>query len=243
MPRTRIAYINTHAGQALREGGVAWVLEEYDPDLTFLVEVGRRSAKARLHDVFDRDTYTVTGIMPQEAHLEVESGTIVCAKRSTFKRTWWSNQHLSDQRFTRRGRDKWHPMRRLTRAFYVFRDDPSIRLHVSPIHLWTHAGYKLHSPAEVPTEYRDQADAYAVMAGESVRQDAATLHVGDGNALPADGTFLADKYEAQGMKVLHRHQLDFVFGSKKVKLLRVIPLSEDKVHSDHAGFVADLDIS
>lgn len=241
--KVRLLYCNTHAGQALREGGIAWALKEFDPDLTFLVEVGRRAAKSRVKKIFDPKKYSVTGVLPHEKQLEVESGTIVCAKRSVLKRKWWSNQLLSNQRWTKRGRDKWHPMRRLTRAFYVFAEDHKIRLHVSPVHLWTHAGWALHSDADVPVEYRKQADAYAVMAGESVRQGAATLHAGDVNALAPDGDYVAAKYARQGMKVLHRHALDFLFGSKKVKVIRVIALPMDKLHTDHDGFVVDLEIS
>lgn len=241
--KTRIAYINTHAGQALREGGVAWMLKEFDPDLFFLAEVVRRPAKNRVRKIFDPKKYSVTGVLPHEKHLDVESGTIVCAKRSVWKRKWWSNQLLTRQRWVNGRRDKWHPMRRLTRAFYVSAGDPKVRLHVSPIHLWTHQGYPVHGEADVPTEYRKQADAYAAMAGESVRQGAATAHVGDGNALGSDGSFLADKYVRQGMKVLHRHGPDFLFGSKKVKVLHVTPLPQGKVHTDHDAFIIDLEIS
>lgn len=241
--KARLLYINVHAGQALREGGVAWALEQYDPDLTFLVEVGRKAAKARVRKVFNPKKYSITGILPHEQHLEVESGTILCAKRSVLKRKWWSNQLLTKQRWTKRGRDKWHPMRRLTRAFYVFAENHDVRLHASPVHLWTHAGWPLHSDADVPAEYRKQAGAYAVMAGESVRQGAATVHCGDMNAMAADGDFVAQKYQAQGMKVLHRHGLDFVFGSKKVKVVRVIPIPMRQAHTDHDGYVVDVEIS
>lgn len=241
--KARILYINTHAGQALREGGVAWALKEYDPDLTFLVEVGRKAAKARVREIFPAERYSATGILPHQEHLDVESGTIVVAKRSVLRRKWWSNKLLTRQRWVNGERDKWHPMRRLTRAFYVFDKDRSVELHASPIHLWTHAGHPLHGTHEVPTEYRKQAGAYAAMAGESVRQNAATLHVGDGNALEPDGPFLADKYKAQGMKVLHRHALDFIFGSKRVRVIRVIPVPRGKIHTDHDGFVVDLEIS
>lgn len=241
--QARALYINTHAGQALRQGGVAWALEEFDPDLVFLAEVGRRPAKARVKKVFNPKKWSITGILPHEETLEVESGTIVCAKRSVLKRKWWSNRLLSRQRFTRRGRDKWHPMRRLTRAFYVFAENHKVRLHVSPIHLWTHAGFPLHGLADVPVEYRKQADAYAAMAGESVRQNAATMHVGDGNALRVDGSFLADKYAKQGMEELYRHELDFVFGSGKVRIVKVTRVDQDKVRTDHDALVIDFEVA
>lgn len=238
----RVFYCNTHVGQALREGGVAWALKEYDPDLTFLVEVVRKSAKARIKEIFDPKKYSVTGLLPH-GKLEVESGTLIIAKRSVLKRKWWGNSLLTRQRWVDGRRDKWHPIRRLTQALFVFAENHKVRLHVSAVHLWTHLGHALHGPHEVPAEYRKQAEAYAVAGGESVHQGAATLHVGDMNAIEADGTFIADKYAAHAMKVLHRAHLDFVVGSKKVKVLRVIPIPQARLHTDHDGFIVDLEIS
>lgn len=241
--RIRVLYCNTHVGQALREGGIAWALDEYDPDLSILVEVVRKTAKGRVRKIFDRKKYSVTGILPHEKQLDVESGTLIIAKRSVLKRKWWSNSLLTRQRWVNGRRDKWHPIRRLTQAFFVFAENHQVRLHVSAVHLWTHLGHPLHGPHEVPAGYRAQAEAYAVAAGQSVHQGAARLDIGDMNALVSDGTYIADKYAAHAMKVLHRHLLDMVVGSRKVKVLRVIAIPQGRLHTDHDGFVVDLEIA
>lgn len=236
--RIKCLYINTHAGQAIRSGGVAWARREFDPDLTFLNEVGREPAQAKVADIFNPKEYSITGLQP-DGELVVQSGTLIIARRDVLKRKWWGNPLLSRQRWENGERDKWHPVRRLTRAFFRI---PKIDgdLHTSCVHLWTHAGYPLHGKHEVPTEYRKQGQAYAVAAGQSARQNVPVLFVGDLNALPRDGDWLKNQFKEQGIRELWRHGVDGAF-SRGLKLdseLRhILPGKLGMPPNEHGGFV------
>lgn len=241
MTRVRLAYINTHAGQALRQGGVRWVKQQFDPDLVVLVEVGRLAAQARARSVFAPRAWSGTGFLPRRP-MVVESGTLIFAKRTVLKRKWSSNQFLTGQRFLNGRRDKWHPVRRATRAFYVLTKSPGVRLHVGARHAWTHAGFPLNSDHPVPTEYRKQIHRFANDAGDSVTQGAAVVEVGDMNALPDDGDFVERTYRDQGLELLLRRHLDFLFGSPKVRVVHHEWVPAGLVHTDHPGLVVDLEV-
>lgn len=241
--RARILYINTHAGQAIREGGVAWAVKEFDPDFVVLVEVGRKPAQNRVRHLFPAKTHSITGLHPRRP-MEVESGTLIVAKRKKVKRNrkGWTNRLLTEQRFTPRGRDKMHPVRRVTRATYRFVENPKKQLVLGADHAWTHFGYPLHGEHKIPTEYRKQIRAYAKAAGETVRQGIPTIDVGDLNALSSDGDFAAKTFAEEGMKVLLRDGLDFLLGSKGVRVVwhRWIPRAQ--VRTDHEALVVDVEI-
>lgn len=239
----RILYVNTHVGESIFKGGLAKAKAKHDPDLAVILEVGRLPAKLALRRVFRRRNWHAVGIRPLPLPGMVESGTTILGKRSVLKKVWGSNRLLTRQRFLEDGtRDRWHPLRRLTRGFYRFRGS-QVQLHVGADHAWTHAGHPLHGRHEVPTTARHQIQAFAEESAKSVAQGIATIDVGDMNVGLNEGPFVHNTFERQAaMEVLVRQNLDFLLASDRVSLVSVERISMDELDTDHDGFLAVLEV-
>lgn len=240
--KVRVLYVNTHVGQSIFQGGLGDAVSIHNPDVVVAVEVARLRAKLALRRLFPRKKWSIAGYKPVPVPGWVGSGTHIIAKRSVLKKKWEGNPLMTRQRWVAGKRDKWHPLRRLTRANYVFAGRQSLALHIGADHAWTHAGHPLHGDHEVPTKYRGQIHAYANAAGRSVRQDVATADFGDMNALPADGDFVKKVFRDQGMEVLYRQGLDFLLGNDRVDVVSVKRIPKEEIDSDHDAFVVELEV-
>jgi hypothetical protein len=241
--RVRGLYINTHAGEAIREGGLAWAKREYQADLTVLVEVGRRPAQRRVIDLYPRERFSITGLGPPDQHLEVKSGTLIIARRANLRRVWSENTLLTQQRWLDGQRDKWHPVRRLTRARYVFADNRDVDFEVGADHAWSYAGHRLFSSHEVPTEHRKQIQAYARKMRAASAEHRACLDVGDMNErTSAQPNHVERAFHQAGAETLVAHKLEYLFGNEQVELVDHDVIPAHRVHTDHDGIVFELKV-
>lgn len=238
--KARILYMNTHVGQAIFQGGLAWAIKEYEPDLVVVVEVGRSRQRRALRRAFSRKDWSITGMLPVRP-LMVDSGTHIVARRSVLKRKSWKNRLLTKQRWENGRRDKWHPLRRLTRAVFVFRENPTVDWEVGADHSWTYAGFDIDGPHEVPTQHRKQIHAFCAAADRAIRRGAAVTDVGDFNERVEDPDVLVRKQmQVVHMKPIILNDLDAIFANYRVIKTAQTVLKKELIHSDHDGFVVDV---
>ena len=239
-------YANTHGIQAYVSGGIDDMLNEYDPDLVILVESARKQAKDALKRRFPAKDWSITGLLPHAPMAGgVGSGTHVMAKRDVLRRKAWRNPLVTPQRYVGGRRDKWHPVRRMTRARFVFDENRDLELEVGGDHSWTHAGFPIHGDHEVPTQHRHQIDRYARAAKNGIARGRAVLDVGDMNERPGD-SYVEKKMEQAGMRLLASNRLDYIFASPGIVRDRVETIPPGRITGDpreHPGFVFDLRIS
>jgi hypothetical protein len=239
--RARIFYCNTHAGQAIFQGGVSWAVDQFDPDISVLVEVGRIRARLAMVQAFPRKDWSITGLRPIHALL-VESGSHIMAKKDVFKRKSWSNKFLTGQAWIHGRRDKWHPVRRLTRAVLVFRNHPEVELEVAADHTWT-----LHNPNQAPDvglRHRHQVVWMKNDASKATRSGRAHIRVGDYNE-PIEApskTFVELQFVEVGLKLLVASHLDGLFGNRHITVLSHEVIPKERLHTDHDGLIIDVEV-
>lgn len=245
--RVRGLYINTHAGQSIRQGGLTWARERYHPDFTALAEVGRRPAQRRLLEMYPHERFSFTGIAPRDQHLVVKSGTILIARRADLKKTWGENTLLSQQRWLDDGtRDKWHPVRRMTRARFKFTQNPDVDFEIGVDHCWTYAGHRLFSDHEVPKGHRHHVKSYAAKMRAANAEKRACVDIGDMNEQVSRGAqgpnFVERAFQEAGAEALIAHRLDYLFANDRVEVLDFEIIPQNRLRTDHDGFVFDLKV-
>lgn len=243
--RVRGLYINTHVGQAVRQGGLAWALNEFHPDFTVLTELTRVDVRERVKRGFPNERYSRTGFDPEDRWV-AKSGTVILAKRRVLKIKWRENTLMTPQRFLPDGtRDKWHPVRRKTRARFVFRERPEVDFEIGADHTWTYAGHQIDGSHEVPREHRKQVRSYAGSMLAASAEHRACVDIGDMNERVPTGdgdNYVIRNFERVGARVLVARHLDYVFGNEQVSLEDAKILPAAKVRTDHPGIVVDLKV-
>jgi hypothetical protein len=238
--RARVLYANTHGLEAFSNGKLEKVKRQYEPDLAVIVEAGRPAARRAAREMFPEANWSLTGLVP-DMGTEVESGTLIAARRSVLKRQDWKNTLITPQRFEDGQRDKWHPVRRLTRGMFTFVENEDVKLEVGADHAWTHAGYPIDGSHEVPTQHRKQIRAYAEAAAAAIKAGRAVLDVGDMNEV-FGGSYVQARMREAGMRPIVTRRLDHAYVSELVALADFAKILDRGVVSDHPAFVFDIKV-
>lgn len=167
--RRRVVTCNTHVGQAIHSGGLAWLLEETRPDVVLLSEVQRRGAKVAARRTLPRRHWMMFG-----PTWTSNAGTYVFLRRDEFKRVGMVDQLIS------RGLSGFWPERHLTAAVAVDRRTGR-NVYATAVHTWALLRASLTDDTHIVKQHRKQVRKVAELHELAAERDPESVQISGGD--------------------------------------------------------------